>query len=467
MTRFVKYSCLLLLSVGCATATSTATPEAGGPAPSDRDGLVARARIVPVAAHHQHMVGPAFLAAWHPGPMNAAPLPPVLESVLRAHRALIGVAVAADSGKDLYAADARLLHVSQVVQGPAAIARYWAAYKSDGFVRYVLPLGSRLRDDSGYITGIMVATRLDSSSRYARRLLNVLIHVEKGSDGKWRIVAESGTPMDRSVNVDTLPAATIVAHLDDAGITHGVVPSLGYEFAEGPETPGERARVQAENDWTVRQVAQFPGRLTVFCGLNPMRDYSIAEMDRCAGMPGVRGVKMYIHNRVDLTKPADVEKLRHFVRAANDRRLALLVHLSIDGTKGALHARTFLEQVVPAAPDIPIQIAHMGSGGFFRLGAPDEALKVFADAAAAGSPLMKNLFFDVTGSVYGTQTAGSLDTLAVRMRAIGLKRILFGSDLPFFPLEAPGPAWARFRRLMPLTNEELRVIAGNVAPYAL
>jgi predicted TIM-barrel fold metal-dependent hydrolase len=297
-------------------------------------------------------------------------------------------------------------------------------------------------------------------------LLNVLIQVGKGCDGTWRIVAESGTPLQNSVNVDTITAASLVAHLDEAGITHGVVAGLGYEFADGPETPGERARLQAENDWTVKQVARFPGRLTAFCGMNPIRTYAIAEMDRCAAMPGVRGMKLYIHNRVDLTKADDVERLRGFFRAANERRLPLLVHLSIDFSNGASHARTFLEQVVPAAPDIPIQIAHMGSGGPYRLGAPDEALKVFADAAAARNPLMKNLYFDVTGSVYGTQTPASLDTLARRMRTIGLTRILFGSDLPLFPLDPPGAAWAKFRRLIPLTNDELRVVAGNVAPYA-
>ena len=465
--RFLKYACLLPMALGCARATAGGA-EGRSPAPAGRLDLVARNRIVPVAAHHQHMIGPAFLADWHRGPMKSASLPPVLDSVLQRHRALIGADPASDAHKDVYATDARLLNVADigVIEGSAAIARYWARYKADGFVRYVLPSSYGLRDDSGYIVGIMVETRPDSTTRYARRLLNVLINVQKGDDGRWRIVAESGTPMNRSVNVDTITAASLVAHLDEAGITHGVVAALGYEFADGPETPGERARVQAENDWTVQQVAQFPGRLTVFCGLNPIRTYAVDEMDRCARMPAVRGMKLYIHNRVDLTKPDDIEKLRHFFRAANERRLPLLVHLSIDPANGALHARTFLEQVVPVAPDIPIQIAHMGSGGFFRLGAPDDALKVFADAAAAGSPLMKNLYFDVTGSVYGTKPAAAHDTLAQRMRTIGMQRILFGSDLPLYPLEAPGPAWATFRRLMPLTNDELRVIAGNVAPYA-
>ena len=466
-TRVSQVVWLLPLGLGRARASSVPArdPDGQSAAPAANLNLVERNRIVPIAAHHQHMVGPAFLAVWHPGPMKPAELPPALDSLLRDHRALIGAAVTSDSAKHVYAADARLVHAAQVVAGPAAIAKYWTGYKRGGFVRYVLPTRYALRGDAGYVTGIMVETRPDSTTRYAGRLLNVLMHVERSADGRWRIVAESGTPLERPINVDTVTAASLVAHLDDAGITHGVVAGLGYEFADGPETPGERERVQAENDWTVRQVAQFPGRLTMFCGLNPIRSYAIAEMDRCAKLPAVRGMKLYIHNRVDLTKDADVEKLREFVQAANARRLPLLVHLSIDGANGDRHARTFLERVVPAAPDIAIQIAHMGSGGPFRLGAPDAALKVFADAAAARSPLMKHLYFDVTGSVWNAPPA-ALDSLATRMRTIGLQHILFGSDLPFAPLEPPGPAWVRFRRLMPLTNDELRVIANNVAPYA-
>jgi predicted TIM-barrel fold metal-dependent hydrolase len=469
---FLTFVSLASLSLGCARGASRPAqgPEGRAPASagdSARDvHLVERARILPRAAHHQHLIGPAYLAAWHPAPMAAAALPPVLDSVLRRHQALIGAPVTSESYRDVYADSARLLHAEQIVKGSAAIARRWTSYREAGFVRYVVPLHYELRQDDGSIVGVMVETRPDSSTRYAHRLMHVLMNVRKGGDGRWRIVSESGTPMNRAVNTDTITAANLIAHMNEAGATHGVIAAIGYQFAKGPEKPGERALVQAENDWTVQQAAQFPGRLVVFCGLNPIRGYAIAEMDRCAKMPGVRGMKLYLANRVNLADSADVAKLREFVRAANDRRLPLLVHLSMDASDGALHARIFLEQVVPVAPDIPIQIAHMGSGKWFDLGAADDALRVFSDAAAARNPLMTNLFFDVTGSVYGWVPAAAYDTLARRMRTIGLKRILFGSDLPLYPQEKVSGAWAKFRQFTPLTNEELRVIAENVAPYA-
>ena len=311
----------------------------------------------------------------------------------------------------------------------------------------------------------MVEHPRDSTTRYARRLLYVLMHVQKGADGKWRIAAESATELTCPENADTLPAASLVADMDEAGVAHGVVAALGYHFAKGPETPGELALVQAENDWTVKQVAQFPDRLVVFCGVNPLRDYAITEMDRCAKMSPVRGMKLHFGDRVDLKNPEHIEKLRHFFRAANERRMPLLVHLYTDASYGGAAARTFLDQVVPVAADIPIQLAHVAGGGPFSIKGADDALKVFADAAAAGNPLMRNLYFDLTGVVHNTSPAVR-DTLAHRLRTIGLHSILFGSDLPFPPLEPVGPAWIRFRKLMPLTDDELRVIAGNVAPYA-
>jgi hypothetical protein len=46
------------------------------------------------------------------------------------------------------------------------------------------------------------------------------------------------------------------------------------------------------------------------------------------------------------------------------------------------------------------------------------------------------------------------------MRQIGLHRIYFGSDEP------PENGWDNFSRRMPLTKEEMKAFAANVAPWA-
>jgi uncharacterized protein len=153
-----------------------------------------------------------------------------------------------------------------------------------------------------------------------------------------------------------------------------------------------------------------------------------------------------------------VETLRRVFAAINERRLAIVPHLWTQPSYGREEAEIFLRQVLPAAPDVPVQIAHFAGGG---PGYTDEALEVFAEAIAAKDPRTKNLYFDVA-TVADGQTPETLRKFAERIRQVGPQRVLFGTDM------GPPPArlsWLTFRSTVPLTEEEIRIIAGNVAPY--
>src|SRR5262249_54032894 len=93
-----------------------------------------------------------------------------------------------------------------------------------------------------------------------------------------------------------ITARDLFALLDAAGIRKGVVLSQAFAFGNpNRATPvqNERGRVIEENDWTSREVAQFPDRLVGFCGVNPLRDYALEEIARCAADPHLRaGLKM-------------------------------------------------------------------------------------------------------------------------------------------------------------------------------
>ena len=54
-------------------------------------------------------------------------------------------------------------------------------------------------------------------------------------------------------------------------------------------------KVRAENDWTAAQVAQFPDRLVAFCSFNPLREYALAELNRCAKSGSFRGLKLHFN----------------------------------------------------------------------------------------------------------------------------------------------------------------------------
>ena len=76
---------------------------------------------------------------------------------------------------------------------------------------------------------------------------------------------------------------------------------------------------------------------------------------------------------------------------------------------------------------------------------------------------MKNVYFDMSGIAIPGMWEDKADLLVKRLRQIGCKRLLYGSDAAISN-NLPKEALERWRRL-PLTGEELHVIETNIAPY--
>jgi predicted TIM-barrel fold metal-dependent hydrolase len=219
----------------------------------------------------------------------------------------------------------------------------------------------------------------------------------------------------------------------------------------------EYDHLRAENDWTATQAAKLPTRLVAFCSVNPLRDYAVDEVRRCAASGLFKGVKLHNGNSdVHLHNPAHVDRLRAVVRAASERRLAIVIHLWSGDDYSREHAAVFLREVLPEAHDVTVQIAHFAGAG---PGYTDAALKVFADAIAAGDPSTDRLYFDIAG-VANFQPPEVLTTFAARIREVGVRRVLYGTDVG-----SPHGNWAIFRTSVPLTDDEFAAVAKNVAPY--
>ncbi len=180
------------------------------------------------------------------------------------------------------------------------------------------------------------------------------------------------------------------------------------------------------------------------------------------------GLKLHFGNSdVDLANPDDVAQVRKIFATANGYHMPIVVHMhtSIDMRRkyGAEEGRVFLGELLPAAPDVPVQIAHLaGSGGYDA--ATDSVLGVFVDAIARRDARMKNVWFDAAVVVRPQMSADVLGQVAARIRQIGVERVLYGSDAAASPLTFPKAGWAAFRRL-PLSDAEFRTIAANEAPY--
>lgn len=267
-------------------------------------------------------------------------------------------------------------------------------------------------------------------------------------------------------------ARNLISLLDAAGVRRGLVLSLAYQYGNPnkPSIADEYARVRRENDWTARQVAEYPDRLRAFCGVDPLKSYAISEIERCAKNPYLHyGLKLHFGNSdVDMDKPSHVARLRFVFRTADKHGMAVVIHMRSSVTRhrphGAKEARIFLNEILPSAPHVPIQIAHLAGAGGFDDPSVDSALSVFIDAIARQDARMANVYFDICGVAGIGQWKEKKALVVRRIRQIGISRMLWGSDGAFGGGMTPAQALQTFREL-PLTTEEFHTIDTNVAPY--
>ena len=274
------------------------------------------------------------------------------------------------------------------------------------------------------------------------------------------------TPGPKGIDADSL-----ISQLDAAGISRAVVLSVAYSFSNPnkPQVPDEYAHVKAENDRTSAQVGKYPRRLIGFCSVNPLKDYALEEIARCAKDPNLRtGLKLHFGNSdVNLDNPGDLTRVQRVFRAANEHRMAIAVHMhaNIDHHRpyGEKEARVFLEKLLPEAPNVVVQIAHLAGGGGYDDAGADAALQVFVDAIARKDPRVKNVYFDVSGIAITGMWEKNADLVVKRIRQIGTGRLLYGSDAAT-PDNLPKDTLRRWHGV-PLTQEEFRAIDNNLAPY--
>jgi len=345
------------------------------------------------------------------------------------------------------------------IAGRAAVARYLGTRFAAPF--RLTPVSFRRTTASAEIAGYL--TRGEGAD--GKAFAYFLLAVERRADGQWRIAAE--TPMLPGPTIEEPEtAAELISFLDEAGIERAVVLSDSY-FFDSPndgqaDADAKLLTVRAENDWTAEQVQRFPQRLVAFCSFNPLEAYALAELERCARSGRFKGLKLHFGaSRVDLKNPDHVAKVRSVLEAANRLRLPMIIHVRADATYGREHARIFLDRLLTAAPDVPITIAHLWGGEQFS----EEALAVYADAVSGGDPRTRNLYFDIAEVAFAISRSPDAPPKVVsRMRQIGLERILYGSDGPVSESASPVESWKRTRTL-PLTDDEFRILANNVAPY--
>jgi uncharacterized protein len=278
-------------------------------------------------------------------------------------------------------------------------------------------------------------------------------------------------------------AADLIAQLNAAGITRAVALSDAYRLASPfVHIPQEPAAVDAENDWTLHQVRLYPERLIGFCSINPTRSYALSAIKHCAHIGLTAGLKLHLANaQFKFNDPVQIQSLRDVFAAADRLHMPILIHLRSDEVwDGKRSVQIFLDQVLPAAPNIDVQVAHVGGwGGYDRI--TDDAFSAFADACTARPSRCNRLYFDLSAVVLSATAAKAApgsdlrqlwdeqkdfpqgpDRLAANLRRIGLSRILFATD---WPNETASDYIRALRANLRLAPAETNQIFTNLAPY--
>jgi uncharacterized protein len=235
-----------------------------------------------------------------------------------------------------------------------------------------------------------------------------------------------------------------------------------------PET--EHLRVRLANDHTAEQVARDPGRFVGFCSIPLLRPYAQAELERCRSELQLEGIKLHLPSSgLRLTDRSHLRILSAAAdRAARERR-PILIHLApVDGELREEEIRAFIDQVVDPHPDLELYLAHLGGNGGFRISAlrSIRAFREYMQADEANS--RRTIYFEMSGALLSRSTDGvpasrrsDARRLARELKALGLERVVFGSDHPVFDrLEFAGLLFER----LPLTRAELVDLMQRQAP---
>ena len=101
--------------------------------------------------------------------------------------------------------------------------------------------------------------------------------------------------------------------------THFVLPSRMSMSGSKQRTTGPRRK----------QPAFYSDRLVAFCGVTPLKDYALQEIDRCARHHGLRrGLKLHFGNSdVELDKPGHVAQMQRVFAAANRHHMGIVVQI--------------------------------------------------------------------------------------------------------------------------------------------
>ena len=256
-----------------------------------------------------------------------------------------------------------------------------------------------------------------------------------------------------------VPASTaddLIARLDEANVQQAVVLALGYWGLP------DDSNMAPENDFAAAEVGKYPDRLIGFCGINPLYESAVGEIDRCLDLPGMVGVKLHLPgSRVDLKQPDHVTALSAVFDKMQERDAPVLMHagaalgLPLDADEFAS-----LAIVLSTYSDVRLVLAHCTNDAD-----RDEMEIWLAALAEPGLFVEENLFVDITSCLnfYNDAPLSKKELMVWRLRKWGLERVLFGSDYLLLSPDATPAEALEIISSYPFTQTEIDLILSNDA----
>lgn len=307
-------------------------------------------------------------------------------------------------------------------------------------------------------------------------------HMHIMSDEIQRVLLEQVKgPMKSEIKNMAVDASDAITFLDTIGVDKGVLLSAGFIIgSEMFNVEAEHEGVKTENNYAANQASQYPDRLVALCSVNPLTDYAIQEMERCSKMSNILGLKLNLYpSGVDLRNDNHLNKLITVFRNAEALGLPILIHIfTANPNYGSKDAHIFINQVLQAAPDLEVQIAHMG-GGFPPFYTTERIMEVFNEAIDQKHKIMvKDIVFDISATIaspniieyYNARSDTSIseeerqginDKLIQRIRDIGIERFVYATDWP--ALKSTNAYYQTLRSH--LKENEVRKLFNNTGPF--
>jgi predicted TIM-barrel fold metal-dependent hydrolase len=242
---------------------------------------------------------------------------------------------------------------------------------------------------------------------------------------------------------------------------------LGLELSLAEEA----RRVRVENEHVAAEARKYPERTRALAAVDLLRPYALAELAHMRREHAVAGAKVHLGSAgFDVRDEAHLAALARVATWCAEEDVLLLLHLDPQ-RRGATRddMRHLLEVTLGPHPDLAVIVPHLGgSGGFgpWTQSVLAAASDWLAAERARGAP-RAGVLFDLSAVPMIRESEGvppssaeEIAALAPALRALGLERVLFGSDFPVFdPREHAAFLDARCG----LTADELAAILANRA----